>query len=57
MFKLPKCKFCGQQTKLEKMESTYHESYDIVCSKCGKHHPIGFIKTYIYIKFNKNTLK
>ena len=45
MFKLPKCKFCGQQTKLEKIEST------------GKHQPIGFIKTYIYIKFNKNTLK
>lgn len=57
MFKLPKCQFCGNQTKLEIMEDSHGGSYDIVCSKCNKHQEIGLIKSWILIKFNKNKVQ
>ena len=41
-----------RQTKIEKMEDSHGGSYDIVCSKCSRHQPIGFMKTYFYIKLN-----
>ena len=57
MFKLPKCKYCGEQTKIEIMENSFKNSYDIVCSKCKKHQPLGFIKTWLLVKFNKKNIK
>ena len=49
VFKLPKCQYCGNQTKLEKLEDSHGGSYDIVCSKCYKHQKINLLKTWLLI--------
>ena len=53
MFKLPKCKYCGEKTKLERMDVIAKNPFAIVCSKCNKHQNIGFFKEWLLIKFNK----
>ena len=55
MFKLPKCKYSGEQTKIEKMDVISKHPYAIVCSKCNKHQNLSFLKELLLIKFaNKN---
>jgi len=54
MFKLPKCKYCGEETKLEPIVGFSKKPlWAIVCQKCYKHQNLGFFREWLLIKFAK----
>ena len=53
MFKLPKCKYWGEKTNLERMDVIAKNPFANVCSKCNKHQNLDFFKEWLLIKFNK----
>lgn len=56
MKNLPKCEYCGSETKFTWIKATTYGYYDLVCSKCHKHQNINKEELNLLIEQNKDKL-
>ena len=53
---LPKCDFCGEDTKIVPMECTQPDVYEIVCCKCARHQDFSFRDVDKIYKLNRKII-
>jgi hypothetical protein len=53
---LPKCDFCGENTKIVSIECTQPDVYEIVCCKCARHQDFSFRDIDKIYKLNRKII-